>query len=86
MAADTSGDLADLLRKVIDAQLKAAEAAPTERLMSELSRIHLAADVVEHHTEGLVRILRSRGVTWEEIGEQLGITRQAAWVRYAKAT
>ena len=80
------GDLADLLRRVVDAQLKVAESASTEKLLSELGRMHLAAAVVEHHSEGVVRILRTRGVTWEQIGEQLGITRQAAWVRYAKTT
>ncbi len=31
-----------------------------------------------------VRILRSRGVTWQRIGKALGVSRQAAWERFAR--
>lgn len=31
-----------------------------------------------------VDLLRERGVSWAEIGRSLGVTRQAAWARFAK--
>jgi hypothetical protein len=32
------------------------------------------------------RLARKRGVTWEEIGQAAGTTRQAAWQRFSKPT
>jgi len=31
-----------------------------------------------------VHLLRARGVSWAQIGRALGVTRQAAWARFAK--
>jgi hypothetical protein len=36
-------------------------------------------DVLQEHVE----ILRGRGVSWERIGEAMGVSRQAAWERFS---
>lgn len=41
-------------------------------------------DVAEHQAV-VVDILREREVSWAEIGQTLGVSRQAAWRRFAKA-
>jgi ATP-dependent Clp protease ATP-binding subunit ClpX len=36
-------------------------------------------DVLQEHVD----ILRRRGVSWERIGEAMGVSRQAAWERFS---
>ena len=53
--------------------------------MSDLEAIQRAADAVEsarHQLRQAVRNARKRGRSWEEIGADLGISRQAAWERF----
>jgi hypothetical protein len=40
---------------------------------------------LERSTALAVRLARSRKMTWDEIGKQLGVSRQAAYQRYGKA-
>jgi hypothetical protein len=53
---------------------------PTERLLARLQPI-------EHTLQGagksVVEILRSREVSWAQIGGALGISRQSAWERFS---
>jgi hypothetical protein len=39
--------------------------------------------LVENLTRQAVSLARQQGHTWEEIGESLGVSRQAAWERFA---
>jgi len=39
--------------------------------------------LVENHQRTAVAIARDQGATWEEIGRALGVSRQAAWGRFA---
>lgn len=41
---------------------------------------------LERSTILAVRVARARKMTWDEIGKQLGVSRQAACQRYGKAT
>ena len=63
------------------AQLRAAQ---SEKLLKLVAGVEpLRQDVAAY--QGLnVEILRERGVTWAEIGGALGVSRQAAWKRFAK--
>jgi hypothetical protein len=43
------------------------------------SAVEAVAAVLQEH----VQALRDRGVTWERIGEALGMSRQSAWERFS---
>ena len=50
-----------------------------------LARLQPAVDLVEaaaQGVQGLVDLLRARGVSWARVGEGLGMSRQAAWERF----
>lgn len=58
------------------------EEAPSERLLERLKPIE---DTIQGHGNMLrtvVDILRSREVSWAEIGRALGVSRQSAWERF----
>jgi len=42
-----------------------------------------AVDAVRDVLQDHVDILRRRGVSWERIGDAMGVSRQAAWERFA---
>ena len=48
-------------------------------LAPHAARIHAAEEAVAVH----VRVLRERGASWARIGAALGISKQAAWERFA---
>ncbi|MEU8250679.1 ClpX C4-type zinc finger protein [Nonomuraea sp. NPDC048916] len=52
-------------------------------LLASLPRHALTIEQAERDLRAWVRILRDRGVTWARIGQALGISRQAAWDRFA---
>jgi hypothetical protein len=56
---------------------------PTERLLERLGPI---ADMVQgkgSQLQGVVDLLRSRELSWAQIGAALGISRQSAWERFS---
>jgi ATP-dependent Clp protease ATP-binding subunit ClpX len=58
------------------------EELPTERL---LARLHPIQDTLEgkgNQLQEVIDILRSREVSWAQIGAALGISRQSAWERF----
>ena len=62
-------------------QLRAAE---TEKLLKLVAGVEpLVQDVAAYQALN-VEIARERGVSWAEIGGALGVSRQAAWKRFAK--
>ncbi|MER6583493.1 LysR substrate-binding domain-containing protein [Nonomuraea sp. NPDC001023] len=54
-----------------------------EDVLASLPRQALTLEQAERDLRAWVGILRDRNVTWARIGEALGITRQAAWDRFA---
>jgi hypothetical protein len=54
-----------------------------EQLLSSLSVAAATVEGVEGSVRQQIGVLRDRGVTWARIGAALGMSRQAAWERFA---
>jgi ClpX C4-type zinc finger len=54
-----------------------------EELLRTLRPASAAVGAVAQTLQQHVDLLRRRGVTWERIGEGLGVSRQAAWERFS---
>jgi hypothetical protein len=55
---------------------------PTERLLERLQSIDETLQGKGNQLQRVVEILRSREVSWAQIGAALGVTRQSAWERF----
>jgi ATP-dependent Clp protease ATP-binding subunit ClpX len=55
---------------------------PTERLLEQLTAIEHTVQGKGNQLQSVVELLRSRGVSWAQIGAALGISRQSAWERF----
>jgi hypothetical protein len=55
-----------------------------EKLLSFVARIEPLYQDVAGYQALYVDILRQRGVSWADVGQSLGVSRQAAWKRFAK--
>lgn len=53
-------------------------------LLEVLPRLQRSATQVNTFAAEWVALLRERGISWAAIGQTLGVTRQAAWERFAK--
>jgi hypothetical protein len=51
-------------------------------LLSKLPLIAATSDQVDEFLRDWVQLLRSRKISWAEIGKVMGISRQAAWERF----
>jgi ClpX C4-type zinc finger protein len=60
----------------------APEELPTERLLERLSPIEATVQGKGNQLQTVVDLLRSRDVSWAQIGDALGISRQSAWERF----
>jgi len=60
----------------------AAADVPTERLLERLGPIEDMLQGKGSQLQSVVDILRSREVSWADIGAALGISRQSAWERF----
>jgi len=56
---------------------------PTERLLEQLAAIEQTVQGKGSQLQGVVELLRSREVSWAQIGAALGISRQSAWERFS---
>jgi ClpX C4-type zinc finger len=56
---------------------------PTERLLERLQPIEDMLQGKGNQLQRVVEILRSREVSWAQIGAALGISRQSAWERFS---
>jgi ClpX C4-type zinc finger len=56
---------------------------PTERLLERLGPIEDTVQGKGSQLQGVVDLLRSREVSWAQIGAALGISRQSAWERFS---
>jgi ATP-dependent Clp protease ATP-binding subunit ClpX len=63
--------------------LEAPEKLPTERLLAQLPSIEATIKGKQSQIQWVVDLLRSREVSWAQIGEALGVSRQAAWERFS---
>jgi hypothetical protein len=59
------------------------EELPTERLLERLQAIEDTVQGKGNQLQQVVEILRSREVSWAQIGAALGMTRQSAWERFS---
>ena len=59
-------------------------AAPTEKLLRLVAGVEPIVEDVGAYQAFSVSVLRARGVSWAEIGGALGVSRQAAWKRFAR--
>ncbi|MGO9384907.1 MAG: ClpX C4-type zinc finger protein [Mycobacterium sp.] len=55
-----------------------------QQMIDHIPRMAVVARQVETDLRSWVSELRRRGVTWSQIGEALGITRQSAWERFSE--
>ncbi len=55
---------------------------PTERLLERLQAIEETLQGRSNQLQHVVDLLRSREVSWAQLGAALGISRQAAWERF----
>jgi ATP-dependent Clp protease ATP-binding subunit ClpX len=58
------------------------ESKETDELFHILAKVDGIRKGIDHHQQCAVDLLRTRRIKWVEIGEALGITRQAAWQRF----
>jgi hypothetical protein len=58
------------------------EELPTERLLERLGPIEETVQGKGNQLQTVVDLLRSRKVSWAQIGAALGISRQSAWERF----
>src|SRR5713226_3121856 len=58
------------------------EELPTERLLERLRPIEDTIQGKGNQLQWVVELLRSRKVSWAQIGAALGISRQSAWERF----
>jgi hypothetical protein len=56
---------------------------PDDELLASLARIQAVVSQVDAAVHDHVGILRTRGISWTRIGEALGVSKQAAWERFA---
>jgi ClpX C4-type zinc finger len=59
------------------------EELPTERLLERLQAIEDTVQGKGNQLQQVVEILRSREVSWAQIGAALGMSRQSAWERFS---
>jgi hypothetical protein len=55
---------------------------PTPQLLTNLKLYDGAFEAVDRSMQDIVDILREREISWAQIGEALGVSRQAAWKRF----
>jgi ATP-dependent Clp protease ATP-binding subunit ClpX len=65
------------------AKLEWPENVPSENLLGLLKAQEKTFEEVAARLQKSVDILRKREVSWQQIGETMGISRQAAWERFS---
>ena len=60
-----------------------ADEVPTERLLERLGPIEQTIQGKGGQLQSVVDLLRKREVSWAQIGEALGVSRQSAWERFS---
>lgn len=55
----------------------------TDQLLPLMGSVNYAADASRDFLQQVVDTLRSREVSWADIGQHLGVSRQSAWERFS---
>ncbi|MBS0362851.1 MAG: hypothetical protein JSR98_15855 [Proteobacteria bacterium] len=55
----------------------------TEQLLTLMGSVNYAADASRDFLQQIVDTLRGREVSWADIGQALGVSRQSAWERFS---
>lgn len=55
----------------------------TDQLLSLMGSVNYAADASRDFLQQIVDTLRGREISWADIGEKLGVSRQSAWERFS---
>ncbi len=55
---------------------------PTDKLLQNLKFYESAVEHIDRSMQDVVDLLRERDVSWGQIGDALGVSRQAAWKRF----
>jgi ClpX C4-type zinc finger len=66
----------------LNSKAPSPEELPTERLLERLGPIEETVQGKGNQLQTVVDLLRSRKVSWAQIGAALGISRQSAWERF----
>jgi hypothetical protein len=54
-----------------------------QQLLAALKPAEASVDAVRAVLQAQVDTLRQRGISWSQIGDALGVSRQAAWERFS---
>ena len=71
-------------RKAPDYAGRQMREAETDKLLSLVAGVEPLVKDVNAYQAFSVTLLRERGVSWAQIGQTLGVSRQAAWKRFAQ--
>jgi ClpX C4-type zinc finger len=65
------------------AEFDGGESSSDVELLESLQPAEMTLAAVRHDLRAKVDLLRQRNVSWEAIGNALGVSRQAAWERFS---
>ena len=61
----------------------ALDERPDDELLAALAKVQAVVTQADVAVHDYVSVLRGRGISWTRIGEALGVSKQAAWERFA---
>jgi ATP-dependent Clp protease ATP-binding subunit ClpX len=70
-------------RPIADKGYKKPLERSTEELLLLMGSVNFAADASRDFLQQVVDTLRSREVSWADVGAHLGVSRQSAWERFS---
>ena len=70
-------------RPITDKSYKKPLERSTDQLLPLMGSVSYAADASRDFLQQIVDTLRTREVSWADIGEALGVSRQSAWERFS---
>jgi hypothetical protein len=70
-------------RPIADKGYKKPLERSTDQLLLLMDSVNYAADASREFLQSIVDELRSREVSWADIGANLGVSRQSAWERFS---
>jgi ATP-dependent Clp protease ATP-binding subunit ClpX len=70
-------------RPIADKGYKKPLERSTDQLLLLMGSVNFAADASRDFLQQVVDTLRSREVSWADIGAHLGVSRQSAWERFS---
>lgn len=80
---DCVGLAEQLLAREQVATFITVDESTNEDLLARMARLDASREQVERSVRDHVRALRQRKISWNRIGEALGVSRQTAWERFS---